>query len=139
MLGSIKGSPSVGGSTGSTSMPAPPSRCSLSARASAALSTNAPRAVLMSRASGFMRASSRAPIMPRVAGGDGRRTDTTAAVAGNSWGDPPPPHLPPPHGPAGAVGEPADRVGSLVEFAPGPESVDGQSLPGRQMLGESQD
>jgi hypothetical protein len=65
------GLPERGGSTESTSNPAPPMRPARSASASACSSTRPPRAVLISRQFGFIRASSAAPIriaVPAVSG-----------------------------------------------------------------------
>ncbi len=63
---------SVHGSVTNTSSPAPATRPSLSASASACSSTRPPRAALMMRTSGLHSASSRAPISPVVSGVLGR-------------------------------------------------------------------
>ena len=63
---------------------APPTAPPSAPCASAWPSTNAPRAVLISTASGFISASSRAPIMPRVDGVSGQCNETTSAVASSS-------------------------------------------------------
>ena len=65
-------------------MPAPAMRPSFSASASARLSTTGPRATLMSRAEGFIRASSPAPINPFVRSFSGQWTDTISAQASSS-------------------------------------------------------
>jgi hypothetical protein len=76
MSGSSNGSLAKGGSRGRTSIPAPPSRPALRAAARAEPSTKAPRAVLINNASGFMSASSRAPIKPRVESSSGQCSET---------------------------------------------------------------
>jgi hypothetical protein len=84
MAKSSNGSPSSGGSFGRTSMPAPPSRPALRAAARAWPSSNPPRAVLISSASGFINANSLDPIMPRVESLSGQWSETMSAMASRS-------------------------------------------------------
>ena len=65
-------------------MAAPPRSPPLSAATSASRSMSAPRAVLMSSASGFMSASSRLPMRPVVAGVSGQCSDSTSATRSSS-------------------------------------------------------
>ena len=65
-------------------MAAPDRALAFSAAASASRSTTVPRALLMKMAPVFMRAISRAPIMPCVAGVSGTCSVTTSALASSS-------------------------------------------------------
>ena len=76
---SSSGLPSRGGSTDSTSNPAPAMRCVVRALASAASSTRLPRAVLMRIALDFIRPNSRVEIMWRVSGVSGACSEITSA------------------------------------------------------------
>lgn len=78
---SSSGLPWRGGSVSSTSSPAPPSRPACKAASNAASSTSPPRAVLISSASGFIKASSAAPIRPRVSSFNGKCKLNTSASA----------------------------------------------------------
>ncbi|MNT65450.1 hypothetical protein D3C72_2034340 [compost metagenome] len=83
-----KGSLLVFGSSGNTSMAAPPRRFSRSAAASAAMSTTLPREALIRIAPGLQAARMRASIILRVRGVAGTCRVTTSACDTASSSDP---------------------------------------------------
>ena len=74
----------VSGSSGKTSMAAPPRWPLLSASARAGMSTTVPRLALRGSCRGFMAASCAAPIIPRVCGVSGTWSVTKSAWPSSS-------------------------------------------------------